>query len=555
MDIQTKDGILLRGIPDGTPDDVIKARIEKIRADSAPKAIHETSITDRFIQGMKDPVDAGAQLLTHMLPDSVVNAGNKLNNFIADKTGLVANIPSGGVDQLLKDQAANYKAPQGADFARMGGNMLSPVNLAVASKIPMVGSIGSRMLSGGLGGAGMGLISTPVDGKNFVDEKLKQAAGGAIGGALLPAVTGSIARVISPKASINPQLQVLKNEGVTPTVGQTLGGAWNKAEEKLQSLPIMGDMITRARNAANSQFESAAFNKALSPIGQKLPSGLNGRDALVHTESTLKDAYSNVLNNIGAIKPDNTFNSNVSNIKSMVDKLLIPKADKNKFAQALSDVNASIDNNGYMTSDAYKGIESTLGQDAQKLGLGNYSEAKIGTAVKQLQAELKDMLSRQAGSHADDLKAVNTGWANFKRVQNASSKLGAENGEFTPAQFQNAVRALDKSKDKAAFARGSALGQNLGDAGKSVLTGKVADSGTAGRYMLGLGAVGAGTLNPAIPAGLMAGGALYTQPAQKFLNSILSSRPQSSAQLSELLRKGNNYMLPAASAIGAGLLN
>lgn len=33
MDIQTKDGILLRGIPDGTPDDVIKARIEKIRAE------------------------------------------------------------------------------------------------------------------------------------------------------------------------------------------------------------------------------------------------------------------------------------------------------------------------------------------------------------------------------------------------------------------------------------------------------------------------------------------------------------------------------------------
>ena len=31
MDIQTKDGIILRGIPDGTPDDVIKARIAQIR--------------------------------------------------------------------------------------------------------------------------------------------------------------------------------------------------------------------------------------------------------------------------------------------------------------------------------------------------------------------------------------------------------------------------------------------------------------------------------------------------------------------------------------------
>ena len=41
MDIQTKDGITLRGIPDGTPDDAIKARIEKIRAEmgNAQKSI------------------------------------------------------------------------------------------------------------------------------------------------------------------------------------------------------------------------------------------------------------------------------------------------------------------------------------------------------------------------------------------------------------------------------------------------------------------------------------------------------------------------------------
>lgn len=36
MDIQTKDGILLRGIPDGTPDEAIKARIAQIRS-GAPK--------------------------------------------------------------------------------------------------------------------------------------------------------------------------------------------------------------------------------------------------------------------------------------------------------------------------------------------------------------------------------------------------------------------------------------------------------------------------------------------------------------------------------------
>lgn len=37
MDIQTKDGILLRNIPDGTPDEAIKARIAQIRSGAQPK--------------------------------------------------------------------------------------------------------------------------------------------------------------------------------------------------------------------------------------------------------------------------------------------------------------------------------------------------------------------------------------------------------------------------------------------------------------------------------------------------------------------------------------
>jgi len=36
MDIETKDGIILRGIPDGTPDEAIRARIEKIRSEKSP---------------------------------------------------------------------------------------------------------------------------------------------------------------------------------------------------------------------------------------------------------------------------------------------------------------------------------------------------------------------------------------------------------------------------------------------------------------------------------------------------------------------------------------
>ena len=48
------------------------------------------------------PYRGGAQLLTHMLPSGVVQAGNDLNNWLADKTGMVARLPAGGVDQQTK---------------------------------------------------------------------------------------------------------------------------------------------------------------------------------------------------------------------------------------------------------------------------------------------------------------------------------------------------------------------------------------------------------------------------------------------------------------------
>ena len=87
----------------------------------------------------------------------------------------------------------------------------------------------------------------PVTSGDFVDEKLKQVALGSAFGGAVPMVTGGLARMVSPKASVNPKLEMLKAEGVKPTIGQTLGGWANAVEEKAQSLPIVGDAISLDR--------------------------------------------------------------------------------------------------------------------------------------------------------------------------------------------------------------------------------------------------------------------------------------------------------------------
>ncbi|QGZ42720.1 hypothetical protein IP92_05747 [Pseudoduganella flava] len=549
----------------------------KFQSTAAPArpAAAPLSRIDKVLKGVRDPIDAGAQLLTHILPEGVVNAGNRLNNYIADKTGLVARIPEGGVsdlvqggsgvggvDRMIADAEKAYQARRAAagesgfDGYRTIGNMVSPANLAVASRLPAAATLAGRIGVGALGGGVSGAL-TPVAGGDFVDEKVKQIGAGALVGGAIPAITGGLARMVSPNASKNANLQLLRREGVQPTIGQALGGRANAVEEKLMSLPVVGDMVSKARGAANDQFQRAAINRALKPIGAELPEGMSGRDAVTFTENALKERYDDVLNKIGAIPADGKFTSNVAALRDKVNKMLIPADEKAKFQGALSDVLETFDEHGYMTSDAYKTLESALGADARKLaGSQSIYEGKLAPAVKQLQAELRDMLKRQAGEYADDLKASNTGWANFKRVQNAASKLGADDGNFTPAQFQNAVRALDKSKDKGAFARGSALGQDLGDAGKSVLGNKVPNSGTTDRALLNLGLLGGtAAVSPAAAMGALGGAAMYTSPAQRALVAAVSARPASAQQAAELLRKTAPYTLGASGQLGLGLLN
>lgn len=516
---------------------------------------------DKLVKGMRDPIDGGAQLLANALPDGLVKGVNSANNWLADKTGMVARVPEGGIDQMSREAEDKYQAQRqaqgesGFDGWRLTGNVASPANLALAARAPAAVSLAGRI---GVG-AGVGAISgglTPVGSGDYWDEKIKQVGTGAAFGGALPVVSSALARVISPNASKNTGLQLLKDEGVRPTIGQTLGGTWNRMEEKAQSLPLMGDMIARARQGATSQFEAATHNRALKPIGQKLPDGLSGREAITHTESVLKGAYDDVLTRIGAVRPDAAFNSKVADLEKMVKKLIMPPAEKIKFKASLNDVRASMDRNGVITSDAYKALESSLGADARKLySSQNIYDGKIAPAVSQLKAELQEMLKRQAGPAADDLKAVNAGWANFKRVQNAASKLGADEGQFTPAQFQNAVRALDKSKDKGSFARGKALGQDLGDAGKSILTNKVPDSGTAGRMFLGGGALLSGAASPAIPASLLAGSALYTSPAQRALVAAASSRPAAAQGAANAFRRTSPMLIPGSAQFGLGILD
>ncbi len=538
-----------------------RARMEREAETTKPKIVAAKATatpitrTEKLIKGMRDPIDGGAQLLTNMLPNKLVNGVNKVNNWLADNTGMVGRLPEGGIDQQVRDSEQAYQAKraasgeQGLDGYRLTGNLLSPANLAIAARAPQAASLAGRMGVGAAVGAASAGLAPVADG-NFADEKFKQVAlGGALGGAL-PAVAAGAGRIISPNASRNANLNLLKGEGVRPTVGQALGGRWNALEEKLTSVPLMGDGIASARLRSMDDFNKAAINRATAPIGVKATKA--GQAGVKEAGDAISDAYNSALGKITGVKLDPQFNTNLTQLRGMAQGLTSEMS--NKFNRTLQEiVMRKVSPSGSILPDDYKEIDSELGSILSQYGKSSSaSEQEFATSVQQLQALLKQQMMRSNPAVAGELKAADKAWANLVRVEGAAKSGKNNEGMFTPAQLNMAVQSADDSVRKRAVSRGNALMQDLGNAGQSVLGNKVPNSGTAERLMYGAG--GSLLLSPALTGGLVAGGIAYTSPLQRALVAAVSSRPGSAQGAANALRKSALVLIPGSSQFGAGVL-
>lgn len=559
--------------PDGASQEEVLAYAQKQFTGQAPspagagaQPLAPLTKADRFARGLRDPLDGGAQLLTKMLPDGVVSAGNRFNNWLADKTGLVAKLPEGGVDQQVREAEAQYQARRamptltslvtgqkpdpGFDWMRLSGNVLNPANLAVASRIPAAATLMGKVGLGALGG-GISSLSQPVtQGDNFAEEKAKQVALGAAFGGATPLAAAGISRLISPKASTDPALALLKQEGVRPTIGQTLGGWVDKVEQKAMSIPFVGDAIAGARERASGELNRAVANRALSPIGEKLPDGKTGRDAVTYVQSKLSEAYDDLLPRM-AVQADATFNKEMKSLAGMVKSgALDPKAAASFSRILKNDVLGKFQGQATLTGQTLKQVESDLGQQIARLGQSTDADQRlIGDALKQAQASLRSLAQRTNPDLAPQLKAINAGYANFKRMERAASSVAAEDGVFSPAQLQNAVKALDKSKDKGRFARGDALMQDLADAGRIRLGANVPNSGTADR-LAQIGAGAAAFSNPLATGATIGTGLLAYSPwGQAALRGLAASRPQGAQAVAGLLEQGSPMLAPAGGLL------
>ena len=311
----------------------------------------------------------------------------------------------------------------------------------------------------------------------------------------------------------NPDAKLLFKEGVSPTMGQILGGTAGRLEETIGTVPVLGSAIAAGRNRAAGQFNQAARNRALNPIGETADKRIVGSGGVDEVSSKLSLAYDDLLPKV-TLTPDTQLLDDIIKAAAEAKKTIGPDAakslDKILENQLMPHLSAPIG------GVKFKAVEEALGKLGENFGGSNFPDQRIvGDAISDVQTALKDALARSNPQHAAELKSINEGYANYVRLRGAQ-KADLAGDDFTPSQYASSVRSSDKSVGKGNFARGRALGQDLSSAGVRVLGDKVRSSGTAERgAVLGVGGAAATGSIPFVEpmtAALMAASAVPYAP-------------------------------------------
>ncbi|AST88089.1 hypothetical protein CIG66_07000 [Ralstonia pseudosolanacearum] len=517
-------------------------------------------------RGIQQTVLGGQQLIGHGLL-ALGNPNNKDNQFspsgrpltpigksitdtlsgLATRAGnwLVENAES-GLTGGAKEVAPYHEAhPIATTTGNIAGSVAATAPIAAIAPVANTYR-GAMAVGAGLGAANAALtpvendrprnLSSLITGQQPTDywsEKAKQIGLGALTGGVASPVMMGLGRMISPQVSND--VRTLMDAGVTPTPGQILGGGWARTEAKLSSVPVLGDMIKNAQQRAVQDFNRAAYNEVLQPIGATYQ-GPAGQQAVGAVRNAIRDAYDESLGRMTFQAADPAFQADITRLAGMAQQL--PQAQRQTFMNTLrTQIFGKLGPQGNMDGRTLKGVQEELGDLARGYaGDASFDNRQLGAAIGEIRSAVENSLARTNPADAvQGLANANAAWARFARVRAAAASQGAMNNEgiFTAAQLQNAVRGADKSAGKGATATGNALMQDLSGAGQRVLGSKYPDSGTAGRGLMALlapsGLAAGFATQPAATAATLGGiglGSLpYTAAGQRLTAQLLTLRP------------------------------
>ena len=529
-------------LPDGLSEDAALARI---KSSLQPETVQPqvTPPSSGFAMGLKDPITGGAQLLPRALA-SITSLGGTTPNPVSQFFSGEAK----RVDEMAKAEEQAYQSQRqaqggsGFDVARLGGNILNPASLVPAARIAQLARARglSPVAQAAVGGAVGGAMQPATGEGTFGEQKTEQVALGAVTGPIGEKIVAGAGRVLNPLVS--KAEKTMRDLGITPTTGQTLGGQFKTIEEFAQNLPLIGSSIENARQRVLFDFNKGVINKALQKVDDKLPAEVVGRDAIAYASDEVSKKYDDVLSKMSF---DLDF-STTSNILGALSKSKSLSSDqRTQISETLNDIVFGKFAGQKIDGQTYKGIESDLRKKASNYAnSATASEREVGEALTDVLGVLKKELYFQNPKQTSKLRRIDSAYGDLSVINVAAANSGADNGVFTPKQFSTAVRQQDQTRRKTSFAKGRAKGQEvsdaavqvLGDTARSTLEGRIAASTLGGFGLLSQPQV-------AIPA-VMAVPPAYSQGGQAAIDMLLRQRP-------ELLQRVGGMLSQQAAPLGS----
>lgn len=492
MDVRMPDGYVVRGIPDGTPKAEIMARYQKFRAapnaearagriasvkaadpseydPASPEyrakygATSGNSFFDNALLGYgKSFIDTlqGAKQIGAEALDSVTG-GNRGATLRAQQTerqrldaelmgtgGGVAGNVAGVIAQTVAPAGMAAKGAQAAGFART-----AQVAGAIANPQTYGAAIGS--------GAALGALQ-PVgtdDSRTF-----NAISGGAAGGAglALNRIIGRIARPVSDSLSPAQRRAVdtLKKADVPLDTAQRSGST---AAARVKA-GFEGNPYTAGAQIDAAGRQLKGFTKAvLRTIG------VSADDAGEQTLGAARDRIGSVFNDVSS-RYQIDVNPIIGKLADIQDEASRVLTDGRITKQVDNIVKKAAENGGKLDGRAYQAIKGELDTLA--------SQRDVTTYARALRNLLDDGL-QQAAKGSGDFERLQTARAQYGRLIKIADATD-ESGVVSPAKLWQQFNTK-ANRTQAKFGKGDRELINLARAGKTVLTDKLPNSGTAQR--------------------------------------------------------------------------
>lgn len=155
-----------------------------------------------YLMGLRDPVDALAQIAENVMPSGVATKVNQFNNWLVDQGVPLARVEESdkGATKLVRDVNKQYDAQRGDDagfdWGRLAGNVVNPVTIMAAPSVGTASTVTQLATRGAMSGA-MGGALQPVTSDDAETDFWKRKGGQAAVGAL----TGAVATPIISKTA------------------------------------------------------------------------------------------------------------------------------------------------------------------------------------------------------------------------------------------------------------------------------------------------------------------------------------------------------------------